>query len=39
LGVLLDRLAFLGAFFLAELFVDEIPHCLFMSLMSAQPVL
>ena len=26
LGVLLDRLAFLGAFLLAELFVDEIPH-------------
>jgi hypothetical protein len=27
-GVLLDRLALFGAFFLAEFFVDEVPHCL-----------
>lgn len=30
LGVLLDRVAFLGAFLLAELFVDEVPHRLFV---------
>lgn len=39
LGVLLDRLTFLGAFLLAELFVDEIPHRLFVrAVMSVSPL-